>query len=125
MTALFNAGIVISVGATVLSLGMTFTVAELVAPLHRVRLVAAVIIVSVVVVPAAAWAIAAVLPIQEAYVDGLVLATLGAGSAGGIKAAQLTNNADLPLAVTMVVVLQLATLWRCRSGPGRSSLAPR
>jgi hypothetical protein len=32
LTALFNAGIVISVGATVLSLGMTFTVGELVAP---------------------------------------------------------------------------------------------
>ena len=110
LTALFNAGIVISVGATVLSLGMTFTVAELVAPLHRVRLVVAVVIVSVVVVPAIAWAIAAALPIQDMYVDGLVLATLGAGSAGGIKAAQLTNTADLPLAVTLVVVLQLVNI---------------
>jgi hypothetical protein len=41
LTALFNAGIVISVGATVLSLGMTFTVGQLVAPLHRVVLVIA------------------------------------------------------------------------------------
>jgi hypothetical protein len=41
LTALFNAGIVVSVGATVLSLGMTFTVAELVAPLRRVWLVVA------------------------------------------------------------------------------------
>src|SRR5438552_7642920 len=47
LTALFNAGIVVSVGATVLSLGMTFTVAELVAPLHRVALVVAVVIVAV------------------------------------------------------------------------------
>ena len=39
LTALFNAGIAISVGATVLSLGMTFTVGQLVAPLHRVVLV--------------------------------------------------------------------------------------
>ena len=39
LAALFSAGIAISVGATVLSLGMTFTVGQLVAPLHRVVLV--------------------------------------------------------------------------------------
>jgi hypothetical protein len=39
LTALFNAGIAISIGATVLSLGMTYTVGQLVAPLHRVVLV--------------------------------------------------------------------------------------
>ena len=32
LTALFNAGIAISIGATVLSLGMTYTVGQLVAP---------------------------------------------------------------------------------------------
>lgn len=41
LAALFNAGIAISVGATVLSLGMTFTVGQLVAPLHRAVLVVA------------------------------------------------------------------------------------
>jgi BASS family bile acid:Na+ symporter len=40
----------------------------------------------------------------------MVLATLGAGSAGGIKAAQLARNADLPLAVSIVVVLQLVNI---------------
>jgi hypothetical protein len=44
LTALFNAAIAISVVATVLSLGMTFTVRELVAPLHRVVLVAAMVV---------------------------------------------------------------------------------
>jgi BASS family bile acid:Na+ symporter len=110
LTALFNAGIVISVGATVLSLGMTFTVSELVAPLRRVWLVIAIVVLSVVVIPAIAWGIAAALPIKDASVDGLVLATLGAGSAGGIKAAQLTKIADLPLAVSIVVVLQLVNI---------------
>jgi bile acid:Na+ symporter, BASS family len=110
LTALFNAGIVVSVGATVLSLGMTFTVAELVAPLRRVWLVVAMVVLSVVVIPAVAWGIAAALPIKDTSVDGLVLATLGAGSAGGIKAAQLTKNADLPLAVSLVVVLQLVNI---------------
>jgi BASS family bile acid:Na+ symporter len=110
LTALFNAGIAISIGATVLALGMTFTVGQLTAPLRRVGLVVAMVGLSAVVIPAIAWGIAAVLPIKDAYVDGLVLATLGAGSAGAIKAAQLTKNADLPLAVSMVVVLQLVNI---------------
>jgi BASS family bile acid:Na+ symporter len=110
LTALFNAGIVISVGATVLSLGMTFTVAELVAPLRRVWLVVPMVVLSAVVIPAVAWGIAEALPIKDASIDGLVLATLGAGSAGGIKAAQLTKTADLPLAVSLVVVLQLVNI---------------
>jgi BASS family bile acid:Na+ symporter len=110
LTALFNAGIAISIGATVLSLGMTFTVAQLLAPLRRVWVVVAMVVLSAVVIPALAWGIAAVLPIKDAYVDGLVLATLGAGSAGAIKAAQLAKNADLPLAVSLVVVLQLVNI---------------
>jgi BASS family bile acid:Na+ symporter len=110
LTALFNAGIAISIGATVLALGMTFTVGQLTAPLRRVGLVLAVVGVSAIVIPAIAWGIAAALPIKETYVDGLVLATLGAGSAGGIKAAQLAKSADLPLAVSMVVVLQLVNI---------------
>jgi BASS family bile acid:Na+ symporter len=110
LTALFNAGIAISIGATVLALGMTFTVGQLTAPLRRVGLVVAMVGLSAVVIPAIAWGIAAALPIKDTYVDGLVLATLGAGSAGGIKAAQLSKHADLPLAVSMVVVLQLVNI---------------
>jgi bile acid:Na+ symporter, BASS family len=110
LTALFNAGIVISVGATVLSLGMTFTVAQLLAPLRRRGLVVAMVALNAVVIPAIAWGVAKGLPINEAYVGGLVLATLGAGSAAGIKAAQLAKNADLALAVSIVVVLQLVNI---------------
>ena len=110
LTALFNAGIVISVGATVLSLGMTFTAGQLLAPLRRVGLVVAMIVLNAIVIPAIAWGVAKGLPIDDAYVDGLVLATLGAGSAAGIKAAQLARNADLPLAVSIVVVLQLVNI---------------
>jgi predicted Na+-dependent transporter len=68
------------VGATVLSLGMTFTVRELVAPLHRVVLVAAMLVLNAVVIPAVAWGIAEFLPMSSKYVPGLVLATLGAAA---------------------------------------------
>jgi hypothetical protein len=81
LTALFNAGIAISIGATVLSLGMTYTVGQLVAPLHRVVLVIAMVVLNAGVIPALAWGIAEITPMNSKYVSGLVLATLGAGSA--------------------------------------------
>jgi predicted Na+-dependent transporter len=110
LTALFNAGIAISVGATVLSLGMTFTVGQLVAPLHRVVLVIGLVVLNAGVIPAAAWGIAEITPMSSKYVPGLVLATLAAGSAASLKAAQLAKRADLPLAVSVVVVLQLVNI---------------
>lgn len=110
LTALFNAGIAVSVGATVLSLGMTFTMGQLVAPLHRVVLVIGLVVLNAGVIPAAAWGIAEITPMNSKYVPGLVLATLGAGSAASLKAAQLAKWADLPLAVSVVVVLQLVNI---------------
>ena len=110
LTALFNAGIAISVGATVLSLGMSFTIGQLVAPLHRVVLVIVMVALNAVVIPAAAWGIAVVSPMDNKYVAGLVLASIGAGSAAALKAAQLAGRVDLPLAVSVVVVLQLVNI---------------
>ena len=110
LTVLFNAGIAISVVATVMSLGTAFTVGQLVAPLHRVTLVLAMVVLNAVVIPAVAWGIAEVSPMDDKYVPGLVLATLGAGGAASLKAAQLGQRADLPLAVSVVVVLQLVDI---------------
>src|SRR5579872_4751569 len=110
LTALFDAGIAISVGATVLSLGMSFTVGQLVAPLHRVTLVVAMVVLNAGVIPAVAWGIAEIMPMGSKYVPGLVLATIGAGSAASLKAVQLAKRADLPLAVSVVVVLQLVNI---------------
>jgi predicted Na+-dependent transporter len=110
LTALFNAGIAISVIATVMSLGMSFTIGQLNAPLHRVPLVLAMVVVNAVVIPAASWGIANISPTDDKYVPGLVLATLGAGGAASLKAAQLVGRADLPLAVSVVVVLQLVDI---------------
>lgn len=107
---LFNAGIAVSIGATVASLGLSFSLSQLVAPLRRVWLVTAVIVLNAAVLPAAAWGIAKVSPMGSQYVAGLVLAAIGMGSAGALKAAQLAKRADLALAVSLVVVLQLVDI---------------
>jgi BASS family bile acid:Na+ symporter len=110
LTHLFNAGVAVSIISTVLALGMSYSVAELAAPLRRVWLVVAMIVVNSVLVPAAAWGIGEALPIDESAVTGLTLAAIGAASAAGLKATQLARRADLALAVSLVVVLQLANL---------------
>ena len=110
LTLLFNVGIAISIGATVASLGMSFTVRQLVAPLRRVGLVIALVVLNAVVIPAVAWGLAKASPMANQYVAGLVLATIGMGSAAALKAAQLTKRADLPLAISVVVVLQVVNI---------------
>jgi predicted Na+-dependent transporter len=107
---LFNAGVAVSIISTVLALGMSYSVAELLAPLRRVWLVAAMIVVNSVLVPAVAWGIGNALPIDDSAVTGLTLAAIGAASAAGLKATQLARCPDLALAVSLVVVLQLANL---------------
>lgn len=110
LMALFNAGVVVSIIATVLSLGMSLTIARVVAPLRRAWLLVGMIILNTVIIPAIAWSVAWLFPISDASVSGLTLTTLGAGSAAGLKAAQLSKRADLPLAVTVVVLLQLLNI---------------
>jgi predicted Na+-dependent transporter len=110
LTHLFNAGVAVSIISTVLALGMSYAVAELVAPLRRVWVVVGIIVVNSVLVPAVAWGIATALPIDAAAVTGMTLAAIGAASAAGLKATQLARRADLALAVSLVVVLQLANL---------------
>lgn len=107
---LFRNGVSVAIVATVLSVGMAFPAARLMAPLRRVRLVVAVVVLNTIVLPAAAWATAAMAPLSDGHAVGLVLAAVGSAGGAGLKAAQLARRADLPLAVALVVVLQLANL---------------
>jgi predicted Na+-dependent transporter len=71
LAVLFNAGIAVSIGGTVASSGMSFSLRQLVAPLRRAGLVASVIIFNALVTPAAAWGIANVSPMADQFQDKL------------------------------------------------------
>lgn len=107
---LFNAGVAVSIIATVLSLGMSFTVTQLLSPLKRWVLVLLMVVVNCLVIPAVAWGIAEAFGLSDDTVSGLTLAAIGAAGASGLKAAQLSKRADLAFAVSIVVVLQLVNL---------------
>ena len=110
LTLLFNAGVAVSIIATVLSLGMSFTLKQVLAPLSRWVLVVLMVVLNCVVIPAAAWGIAKAFGLSAASVSGLTLAAIGAAGAAGLKATQLSKKADLALAVSVVIVLQLVNL---------------
>jgi hypothetical protein len=79
------------------------------------------VLLNAVAMPALAWTMTQALPVADAAAVGVTLAAAGAGSAAGLKAAQLSGRADLALAVVLAVALQLANvaavpLW---SGAGR------
>ena len=95
---------------------MSFTVAQVVAPLRRVGVFAVALVINVLVVPALAWGLAKLFPITSEQVVGLVLVCIASAGPAGLKAAQLAKRADLALGISLVVVLQLvnivaAPLW--------------
>ncbi len=110
LTTLFNAGVGVSIIATVMSLGMSFTMTQFVAPLRNVVRVILMAVVNCLLIPAAAWGLFTLFGIKAAYVTGATLAAVGAAGPTGLKAAQLAKRADLALAVSVVVVLQLVNL---------------
>jgi predicted Na+-dependent transporter len=124
-TALFNAAIAVAIIATVCSLGMAFTVAEVVAPLRRWAFVTVMVGVNCALIPAVAWSVFKAFGLNDAYVAGATLAAIGAAGSSGLKAAQFAKRADLALAVSLVVVLQLANLVAVPLWAGAVVSAPR
>lgn len=115
-TALFNAALVTMLITLVTSLGLGFTVAELLAPMRRVWVVIAALAINCAVVPLVTWGICDLFPLSAAATTGMVLACMSSGGPAGLKAAQMTKRADMALAVSLTVLLQLtnivaAPLW--------------
>jgi BASS family bile acid:Na+ symporter len=108
--ALFNAGIFIMVCTLVASLGMGFTVSQVVTPLRRVEVVVVAVVINSLVVPAVAWGLAELFPISTNQVVGIVLCCIAAAGPAGLKGAQLAKRADMALAVSLVIVLMLVNL---------------
>lgn len=110
LSSTFTIALAVSILATVMSLGMSFSVRQVLAPLRRGWLVLAMVAFNAVLVPGLAWGLFVVMGLPSAAVTGLALTTAGAAGAVALKAAQISKRADLPMAVSLVVVLQLVNL---------------
>ena len=113
---LFGAGLVTMLITLVASLGMTFSVGRILAPVKRVWLLLATIVVNSALAPLIAIGVCDALPLSKQAAIGVELVTIAAIGPAALKACELAKRADMPMAVSYCIVLGvlnivLAPLW--------------
>jgi len=114
--AIFNASLAVMILTLVTGLGLSLTLHQILAPLRRVRVLVAAVIANSVLAPLVGIGICHALPLSTQSRVGVELALMGAAGPVGMKAAQLSKRADMAMAVSFTIVLQLvnivaAPLW--------------
>ncbi len=101
-------GLVFVVGS-MLAMGLSLTVAQIIQPLKNGRLVALALLANFVVVPALAYGITAVIPVTEGARIALILLSTAAGAPFLPKLAQAAKG-DMAFAVGLMVLLMVVTV---------------
>jgi predicted Na+-dependent transporter len=114
--AIFNASLVIMLLTLVASLGMTFGIKDILQPLRRTWLLVGAIVVNIGLAPLIAIGICHLFPLTSDARVGVVLGTAAAAGPAGLKACELAKRADMAMAISFTIVLQLlnivfAPLW--------------
>ena len=95
--------------SSMLSVGFSYTLRELIEPLRNARLVIGALVANFVLVPLLAYAITAFLSLGEGREIGLLLVATAAGAPFLIKLTQAANG-DLALAAGLLVLLVVVTI---------------
>ncbi|WP_152649911.1 bile acid:sodium symporter family protein [Demequina globuliformis] len=109
LTALAQVAILVFVVASMIALGLSLTFAQILTPLKNARLVFMGLVLSFLVAPAAAWAIAQVFGLGQDQTLGLLLLGVAGGAPFLPKLAQLAKG-DVPYSVGLMVLLMVATV---------------
>jgi BASS family bile acid:Na+ symporter len=99
----------IFVVTSMLAMGMSLTIAQIVAPLRDLRLVLLALLANFVLVPALAYGIAGVIPIDESLGTGLIILAAAAGAPFLPKLVQVAGG-PIALGVGVMVLLMLVTI---------------
>ncbi len=102
------AGLVFVVGS-MLAMGLSLAVAQIVQPLKNVRLVVLALVANFIVAPALVYGITAVIPVSEGQRIGLILLGTAAGAPFLPKLAQAAKG-DIAFAVGLMVLLMVVTV---------------
>lgn len=108
--SIFNASLAVMILALVAGLGLSLTLHQILAPLRRVWVLVATVIANSVLAPLAAIGICHALPLSTESRIGVELAAMAAAGPVGMKAAQLTRRADMAMAVSFTIVLQVLNI---------------
>jgi BASS family bile acid:Na+ symporter len=109
LTTLANVFTLAFVITSMLSVGLSLTIPQIVAPLKNARLVVLALVVNFVVVPAVAFALAKIIPMEKDLQIGLILYGTAAGAPFLPKLAQIAK-ANLAFAVGLMVLLMVVTV---------------
>lgn len=102
-------GILTFVIASMAALGLSLTVGQIVEPLRNGRLLATVLLVNFVLVPALAFLLKTVIPMEEGFAIGLILLATAAGAPFLPKLVQVAKGA-VALSVGVMVLLMVVTV---------------
>ena len=95
---------------SMLAMGMSLTVKQILEPLRNVRLVVLVLVGNFVLVPALAWLLTVVLPMGQAQTTAIILVGACAGAPFLPKLAQMSKG-NLALSVGLMVLLMIVTIF--------------
>lgn len=101
-------GLVFVLG-TIISMGLSLTMAQITGPLRDIRFVILALLANFVVVPVAAYILTQVIPMEDALVTGLILVSLAAGAPGLPKTAEFAKL-DTAAATGLMVLLVVVTI---------------
>jgi len=109
LATVFNLSIVIFVVSTMLSMGLSLRVSEIIEPLKNPSLVLRVLLSNFLLVPLMTLGVAEILPIDEGVKIGLIILSLAAGAPFLPKLAEIAAS-DKALATALMLLLMLATV---------------
>lgn len=109
LTELANVAVITFVLSSMVALGLSLTFKQIGEPLANVRLVVVALLLNFVVAPAAAWASAELLGLDDSLTLGLLLLGTAAGAPFLPKLAQLAKG-DVPYSVGLMVLLMVVTV---------------
>lgn len=109
LAALANVAIIAFVLASMVSLGLSLTMKQIVEPLTNVRLVVMGLVANFVIAPAAAWGVAELMGLDDNLTLGLLLLGTAAGAPFLPKLAQLAHG-DVAYSVGLMVMLMVVTV---------------
>jgi BASS family bile acid:Na+ symporter len=114
--AIFDASVAVMILALVTGLGLSLTLQQILAPLRRVRVLVATVIANSVLAPLVGIGVGHALPLSTESRVGVELAVMAAAGPVGMKAAELTKRADMAMALSFTIALQVvnivaAPLW--------------
>jgi BASS family bile acid:Na+ symporter len=108
--AIFNAGLAVFLLTLVTSLGMTFSVQQILEPVRRVWLLAGVVVLNSALAPLVAIGICHLFPLTAQARAGVELVMIAAGGPASLKSCELAKRADVAMAVAFTIVLQLVNI---------------